>query len=331
MKTSLSGFHLSHDVKTVVEWTGTQVDRFDYTFENFYHPLVGELIKLVNERSVAEMLDPTTLEQLAKPFFDTDYKVNPSTNDSVLVEQPYPQKEIDVDIGGPYANYNWELFYHIPVAMGVHLSQNHRYAEAQRWFGLVFDPASTEDDPQRYWKFLYFRQHSPWQTFKLLSTPDAQLTATELKNKKSVLAGYDAGMKHPFMPHVVARMRPTAYQYYVVMAYLDNLIAWGDSLFAQFTPETVPQALLCYIQAANLLGPRPMELPPAGTSKPMSFNDLKNAQLDELGDAIVELEAQFPFDGAPAAGNGGDGSASSLFGIARTQGCRRWIRYRQHP
>ena len=51
-------------------------------------------------------------------------------------------QDIDVSIGGPYANYNWELLYHIPVMIAVHLSNNQRFAEAQKWFHLVFDPTT---------------------------------------------------------------------------------------------------------------------------------------------------------------------------------------------
>ena len=66
--------------------------------------------------------------------------------------------------GAPYANYNWELLYHIPVMVGVHLSSNQRFAEAQNWFHLVFDPTSTDTSvpaPQRFWKFLAFRPVMP--------------------------------------------------------------------------------------------------------------------------------------------------------------------------
>ena len=53
-----------------------------------------------------------------------------------------------------------------------------------------------------------------------------------------MIAGYNAILANPFDPHVVARTRPSAYQWYVVMKYLDNLIAWGDSLFLADTQET---------------------------------------------------------------------------------------------
>ena len=48
------------------------------------------------------------------------------------------------------------------------------------------------------------------------------------------------------------------------MAYLDNLIAWGDALFRQDTGETINEATQLYVLAANLLGPRPQEVPRKG-------------------------------------------------------------------
>ena len=36
------------------------------------------------------------------------------------------------------------------------------------------------------------------------------------------------------------------------MAYLDNLIAWGDSLFRQDTGEAIDEAMMLYVLAANI-------------------------------------------------------------------------------
>ena len=47
----------------------------------------------------------------------------------------------------------------------------------------------------------------------------------------------------------------------VVMAYLDNLIAWGDYLFDQVTNESINEATLYYILAYQILGDRPVALP----------------------------------------------------------------------
>ena len=59
------------------------------------------------------------------------------------------------------------------------------------------------------------------------------------------------------------------------MKYLDNLIAWGDNLFLQDTIETINEATLCYVLAANILGPRPQALPARATASPQNFAQLK--------------------------------------------------------
>ena len=55
-------------------------------------------------------------------------------------EGQHVPKEIDLVDGGPYANYNWELLFHVPLTIAVHLSKNQRFAEAQRWFPLHLRP-----------------------------------------------------------------------------------------------------------------------------------------------------------------------------------------------
>src|SRR5690606_24916700 len=78
-----------------------------------------------------------------------------------------------------------------------------------------------------------------------------------------------------FRPHAVARMRPQAYQRYVVMRYLDLLIAWGDYYFAQDTIESTNEALTHYLLAKRLLGRRPVRLPSEqGPAK--TFNQILN-------------------------------------------------------
>ncbi len=325
----MNGFHYSADDNQIIHIP--KIDQFTYTFENFFHPFVGELIAKLNQTSVAGLLDPVFLEGLANDpaaqnFFTTNYAPLLSQQ-TVMINVPYPTKTIDVSLGGTYANYNWELLYHIPVAIAVHLSKNPRFAEAQKWFHFVFDPTSQETtNPSwlRCWKFLGFRNGSDVQNIDsmlvLLSTPDSELTPDRLKEKQAVLAGYDAIMAEPFQPHLVASTRQVAYQYYVVMKYLDNLIAWGDSLFLQDTIETINEATLCYVLAANLLGPRPQQLPLRGTVTPKNFAQLKKAGLDAMGNAIVDLEGQFPFNFAqPSTQNGGTSDKNSpLFGIGRT-------------
>ena len=141
----------------------------------------------------------------------------------------------------------------------------------------------------------------------------------ELEQKKLVLSGYEILRNNPFQPHAVGRTRFLAYQYCVVMKYLDNLIAWGDSLFRQDTIETLNEATQIYVLAANLLGPKPERIPQRGTIRPKTFAQLRAEGLDTLGNALVELEGQFPFNLYYPTTEGADTDHTNpLFGIGRT-------------
>ncbi|MGH8608506.1 MAG: hypothetical protein ACREX9_14175 [Gammaproteobacteria bacterium] len=105
------------------------------------------------------------------------------------------------------------------------------------------------------------------QLLTLLSKPDNGCNDEERKCKSEIESGYKAIMNNPFQPHTVARTRQTtAYQYCVVMKYLDNLIAWGDHLFQQDTIESINEATLLYVLAANILGVYPEQIPQPGGS-----------------------------------------------------------------
>ena len=84
-----------------------------------------------------------------------------------------------------------------------------------------------------------------------------------------LIAGYHRAMlSDPFQPYAIARTRQSAFQWYVVMKYLDNLIAWGDSLFLQDTIETMNEATLCYVLAVqHPQAHARRQLPPRGTGE----------------------------------------------------------------
>ena len=105
-----------------------------------------------------------------------------------------------------------------------------------------------------------------------------------------------------------------------VMAYLDNLIAWGDSLFQQYTIETINEATQLYVIAANILGPKPQAVPHKGApSKSLTYTDLRKATRDPFGNAMVEMEADLPFDITPPGGQGADlNGAQILPSIGKT-------------
>jgi hypothetical protein len=295
---------------------------YTYSFANFFHPFTTELIGKLNTDSLAGMLDPDWQAGLKQDFFDTLYQ---PTKDSTVQTESFP-KEIDVSGHGSYAGYNWELFFHAPLAIAVALSKNNRFPEAHRFFQkyLLDTSARGEStDPRKCWRFLAFRQDGGGMRIedivRLISTPAVELSPPEQSAQKDAIDGYTLVLNKPFQPHAVARTRILEYQYYVVMKYLDNLIAWGDQLFLQDTLEAIDEATQIYVMAANFLGIKPEKVPTLGKAKPKSFAQLRAAGLGPLGDALVDLEAQFPLNLVPSSASPNrDAESSALFGIGRT-------------
>jgi hypothetical protein len=102
-----------------------------------------------------------------------------------------------------------------------------------------------------------------------------------------------------------------------VMAYLDNLIAWGDSLFAQDTGEAIDEALMLYALAASILGPRPQAVPRKGSMKPQTYDNLRK-DLAKFGTVLREVEADAPFDLLPLPA--ADGATSPQTSVVRSLG-----------
>ncbi|WP_159067948.1 Tc toxin subunit A-related protein [Trinickia symbiotica] len=246
-----------------------------------------------------------------QPYFYVDdfgSRYNPDANS---VQQPYPVKDLDFSTGGAYSIYNWELFFHAPLMIAIHLSQNQKFQDAQRWFHYIFNPTdnSAGPTPQRFWKVAPFQYDDVEQITQVLVNlarpQDPQLYADTVNS-------IAAWQENPFQPWVVAKFRPTAYMLKTVMAYLDNLIAWGDSLFQQYTIETINEATQLYVMAANILGPKPQAVPEKGSVKTLTYNDLRKDALDPFGDTMVEMEADIPFDITPPSGNGNEPNGTQI-------------------
>ena len=224
-------------------------------------------------------------------FFESHYKP------SRLVQRPYPVKDLDFTFGGAYSIYNWELFFHVPITIAIHLSKNQRFAEAQRWFHYLFDPTDDSDGPtpERFWKVRPFQYTDVKKIEEILVN---LATDADPALRDETIRSIEAWKDAPFRPHVIARYRQQAYMYKTVMAYLDNLIAWGDSLFRQDTGEAIDEATMVYVLAANILGPRPLPVPKKGSVSPQTYANLRS-DLDKFGNAMRDMEADVPFDLMP--------------------------------
>jgi Tc toxin complex TcA C-terminal TcB-binding domain len=303
---------IAKNAGTMVLWRKPK-RQINYAFSNHYHPYVDSLIQQLNVNGLPALLDVSFLQGLQDDLTSSYTK-------SADYVSSFPVDEIDVSDEGAYSIYNWELMFHTPLAIAEHMSNNQRFAEAQQWFHYIFDPTSNDKTvpaPQRFWKFLRFREET--------TTVFIQQMLTELQNpadtdlKKRVQQNIQAWRDKPFQPHVIARGRYLAYQMNVVMKYIDNLVAWGDNLFIQNTRETINEATQIYVLAANILGPRPQKMPPRHKTPPRTFAQLKAAGIDDFGNAMIEMENDFPFNSMPSSSNTTDENAvNAVFGIGRS-------------
>ncbi len=289
--------------------------RVRYDVYTHFHTFVDEFLSRLNRTSIAGLLDPGFIEDLDQQAPDLFTNLYQADN----VVRKKPKNEVDIDAAGAYSVYNWELFFHVPFSIAVHLSKNQRFEEAQKWFHYIFDPTNndkTVESPRRFWNFKAFREKTDVQLIEDILTA---LSGEGDDNLKAQVEASIAGWReNPFQPHAIARTRFVAYQFSVIMKYLDNLIAWGDSLFRQDSIETINEATQLYVLAANILGERPQEIPRRTRPRPSTFRDLRG-KTDAFGNALVELENQFPFNSTqPLTSEDASEQVDTLFGIGRT-------------
>lgn len=251
-----------------------------YRFAPFYHPYACTFLAELG-RSGTGGLMRRDLQTASVEFFESTYAPVSSAAPS-----PYPLDSVDFDHTASYACYNWETFFHVPLLIATRLSENQRFEEAQRWFHYIFNPTARTDPPtvtgpERYWNFYPFHV--------AMEPPDINALMLALNAGDPELEAQVAEWRaSPFNPHLIARLRPSAYQKTVVMKYIDNLIAWGDTLFRQDTSEAVSEATQLYVLAADILGPRPESLP-AGVAADETYVTLA-PRLDDFSNALVQLE-----------------------------------------
>ena len=212
--------------------------------------------------------------------------------------------------------YNWELFYHVPMTIAIHLSKNQRFEDAQRWFHMLFDPTDDSDGPtpERFWKVKPFQYTDVRMIEELLVNLS---TGADPALRQDTINSIGAWKDAPFRPHAVARYRQTAYMFKTVTAYLDNLIDWGDSLFRQDTGESINEATQLYVLAANILGPRPQAVPKKGSVRPQTYANLRK-DWSAFGDALVPHESEIGFDSTPhPTAVADDGALSTLSSIGK--------------
>ncbi|MDR4484578.1 MAG: neuraminidase-like domain-containing protein [Nitrospirales bacterium] len=282
-----------------------------YLFETFYHPYVCEFVRHLLRDGIKGLLQ-RPVQLASRQYFKDEYKPTIAViSGNPLLDDPDPRFPIDVidfSFGGAYSLYNWEIFFHAPLLIADRLRKNQRFEDARKWFHYIFDPTDTSGQgvPERYWQTKPFyetatdeyRNEKIPNLLRLLASRGSTQERNNLTRDQWVFLMQLEGQvrewrNNPFQPHVIARLRTTAYQKSVVMKYMDNLIAWGDQLFRRYTLESINAATQYYILAANILGKRPEEISSRATLRALTYNDVE-FRLGEFSNALIEVENFIP-------------------------------------
>lgn len=275
-------------------------------FTPIFHPYArsySELVAFTGEDALLRrsIQDSTDLGMNFRNTFLSTGASTPLTLDAIPVE------DVAFNPTSFFGSYNWELFFHLPLAVATQLTRNQRFADAQRWLHYIYDPTSAEanNSPQYSWKFKPFFDAPPATLAALFA--DSAALAAQLKVLRT----------DPFNPYAIARLRVVAFMKNVVMKYLDNLIAWGDQLFARDTMESINEATQLYLLAHQILGPRHERVPRRARPTPQTYRsmaELASAQLpvlSEIGIIAVEVSSFMPLSG-PSSQSSTGGSLGSM-------------------
>ena len=185
--------------------------------------VLKEITPILFESGLERFLSFYTQQNKSNEFFDL------FTSSHLISDY-----ETGLPFDGAHGTYFWELFFHIPVLIADHLNAEQKYEEAKWWYERIFSPIKA-NGAARYWQFLGF--------------DDQSQTIADILNDGTQIQKYK---EEPFNPHTIARLRHGAYKKAVVMKYIDNLLDWGDQLFAKDTMESINEAHQLYIIAQDI-------------------------------------------------------------------------------
>ncbi|MEM5404426.1 neuraminidase-like domain-containing protein [Paraburkholderia unamae] len=278
-----------------------------YQFETFYHPYAMTFLRELEIGGVPQLMSRNLqVSPQSVRGWPTTFSFESLYTPQKPVMTPYPgdmnapdpgETALDFAAGssGAFSLYNWEVFYHGPMFVASQLMQNAQYRDTMTWLEYIFKLTDNSggDTPQRFWQMaplnaMHAKDWANQQIDALLATlaSDTQQGINDASTQNAILAW----MNDPYDPHMVASTRISAYGKATVMKFLDNLIAWGDSLYALYTAENVSQAEQLYIMADMILGPTPnqIRLPSAEQPTATTYAALKN--LDLFSNVLVNVE-----------------------------------------
>jgi hypothetical protein len=216
-------------------------------------------------------------------------------------EADLAQEHLELSAGTANRLYNWELLYFMPMLIGTRLAGAQQFEAALGWYARVLDPTASDGEaPQRWWRFKRFhdeyRDGGPPETLRRWLRALATGLGAGTQPLRSIVRAW---RREPFNAHLVARLRPGAYERATVMRTVEALIAWGDLRFRAGGPEAVHEAAQLYRLAGSILGERP-RLAALQRSKPLSYGALRKRaaaqgrELDPFANALLDVELGLP-------------------------------------
>lgn len=233
-----------------------------------------------------------------------------------------PRHDVDFNYSSPYGLYNKELFIDLPDLLSSQFLRMKRYPECLKWIRHVCDFSidTKERGAQRVWRALPFRDDDRTSLEKMFLSLHSERPedAGLADHTRNVIREWKS---NPFMPHAIARMRPSVYKKHFVMKYLDCLLDWSRDLHAQAyaigSIERLNEAIQICVMASDALGPRPEVVPRRTKLVRRTYDQLRRSGIDEFGNAVVELENELPFSSdSPPTEYSGD--VGVLLGMVRS-------------
>ncbi|HEX6372787.1 MAG TPA: neuraminidase-like domain-containing protein [Longimicrobium sp.] len=229
-----------------------------FAFTRLGTQTVDTLSRLLFSGGIDRLLTVSAQESPELPFnrFYPDPAITPANVINTTTDK--------LDFDGAYGPYFWEVWFYTVFLVADRLNASRRFDQAKRWYEYVYDPmqpGAEAGSNDVYWRFLPFRSQTP-------EAMQASLTS---------VAQLDAYNNDPFDADAIARLRPGAYPRAMVIRYVQNLIDWGDALFTQDTRETITQATLLYVLAADLLGRPPVNLGTSRIQNPRTYAEIRDA------------------------------------------------------
>lgn len=163
------------------------------------------------------------------------------------IQEPFPQEYLD--FYGPYGQYAWELFFHIPLMIAAKYNQAGNHQAARVWLHKIYDPREKDDN---VWRVRPLKEDAQQISVSAITDPDQ-----------------------------IATENPSYYRLVVMRHYLRTMIDQGDALYRMETLESLREAKMWYVTAKNLFNTTLMADSDMSTRATWATPTLEKAEPDQ--------------------------------------------------